>query len=84
MKIVSKLTVKEVETLDIGTIINWAGDVVIVTDAETENFNDMCVVSLTKGTSESVDLEELLHGINDPDQPVKIVKESTLTIEEYL
>lgn len=84
MKITSKINVKKIETLDIGAIINWAGDIVIVTDAETGNFNDMCVVSLTKGTSESVDLDELLHAINDPDQPVKIIKESTLTIEEYL
>lgn len=67
-----------------GDIVNECGSFFIVTDVRDEEYGGTFVVYLETGKMDTVDIEELMFSINNPEENVSLVSDSKLYIGGYM
>lgn len=79
------IDVKKVLSRDIqrGDIINDNGSFFIVTNVVDDD-GDTFIVYLKTGALETINIEELIYSINNPEENVSLVSDSKLYIEGYM
>lgn len=74
----------KIEELTQGTILNYFGDFVMITDVKCEFSEDICIIYLENGRSEYLNKVRLLSYTNDRDEDIRAVSDSVLQIKGYV